>query len=198
MNFSVDGRVTPDFHKLPDTKEEQEKVVGKQFVEKGFLADHPNWVPRPMDDEAGHDFGIFDDSNELIVEVQAAEVVFQSFTKKITVEEFRNDPPREAIQGPQTKSGLTEFYLAVDREKLDNVICRIIQKKLSKHYAKQKVPLWLLIWTVTDYPELMANYPPGSSLPRPVVNAKNFLRNNDISPFERVYLFPLLLNPRQL
>jgi hypothetical protein len=185
MDFGKDGKVRPNIQKLSDKKNEQELRIGELFVSLAHGHVPPDSEVVSLE-ENDHDFAIVVHSDKRIL-VQATEIVYRDFLL----------PPGDA----SGKCVLVDDELrAIDEPKVSTIFLDKLSAKLAKNYAKPADPLWLLIWSVTEYYEFSDAFASGElqhSIPKMVLQSvlKTSARN---IPFDRVFYFNALTKPNLL
>lgn len=128
--FRANGTVARNVYRLPDDKEEQERTAFRWFVDLFNGTDQgcriENVEPLPQDD---HDFLVSVDGQ--VVEVQLTE---------LAPREYRQGPP-PALPGPST----------VDHAAADVALRNVIERKVSKRYARGARSLWLVVFATEPY-----------------------------------------------
>jgi hypothetical protein len=186
--FSKEGKVWPDFQKLPDDIEGQELGVAQRFVAlAGQYVGGATRIEQPSQDD--HDFYIYVDDN-LLAQVQCTEIVLREFVTEGSPQEHFDS----RISDGWVLLGNGCFGL-VDRADRDNILVKKISRKYKRYSKPPHCELWLLIFSTSGYP--LGNYIQGGrrKTSLPVARAREFLEANGPGCFTRIFYFNLLTKP---
>lgn len=138
--------------------------------------------------ERDHDFIVEVDG--VTTDIQLTELVDRSFTVPITAEEY--DSGKWSHYVLKASGGIP---WAIDPAKKDRALFEVIQRKISKNYAKSADrPLWLVVFATfiyeTEY--VVAGEPRISS---GLQNARDYLRTEERNAFDAVWFCDLETRP---
>lgn len=189
INFSKDGKVRADFHRLSDDKPVQESEAFARFVEtyNSSKSGGTLTVVRQLE-ESGQDFVASEFGIEIII--QLTELVDRTFTFEMTQEEYDSGKWPSAVL---RASG--ERPWRIDQELKDSALVNLIDAKINKHYSKAKGSfLWLVVFATNHYE---TEHMEGGVLrtSEALSRARRHLASIDSLVFDKIWFTNLLTRP---
>lgn len=170
----------------------------KELQERGVIDSLSAHFPNDIDDleirgvkdlpEADHDFIL--ETNRGNITVQLTEIVERDYTSTISRAEYDSGRYSEYILAESGK-----IPLAIDHIKRDNVIVTAIRRKISKNYANQSDPLWLVIFSTSPYLQTVFSQSGKVRTSTAYENAVAYIQSKNIGLFENVWYYNLITRP---
>lgn len=191
--FSRDGCVRQVINRLPSDNGALELEVGKRFAAALGNIRNRNYMTKqlPKDD---HDLMLASCDGNLVV-LQLTELSRWDIASPAAAKLYQTVTPGAVLPA--------DLWVDVSEDAAirASALLKVIQRKLEKHYAKTKDPLWLIIWsTASDYAPF---YVSGGNhqISEAVVKARAYLdvREGGATPFSEVWYFDLnVLLPKRI
>jgi len=177
-------------YQLSEVKELQEREVAEEFVSR-LLRIREFFEVHKIKNLKETDYDFLLDTSVGNISLQITEVVEREFAFQITKEEYDSEKFKFTMLKENGK-----IPWAIDMERLNNSICRAIEKKIGRHYAKTHGEiLWLLVFTTSSCLHLIDWGKRDSEAKSIFETIQNIHDEIEKSPFDEIWFLKLLFNP---